>query len=536
MARSHLLSTVALGLALASPAGSATPARDDTPVRLEVFPLAAVRPVEPLAYGANEGGHERCTLRRHGGNRFTAFDWETSASHAGADWKHQHDWYMAPEPEARGPGALLGRRLGRDREWGARSLVTLQLAGYVAADADGPVSEEETAPGPRWKRVSLEPTEPGPEGWAPDLDDDVVYVDEQVRDLVRRFGTAEEGGVLAYALDNEPALWSHTHARLHPRPATWEEVTSQGIAAARLVTAEDPTALVFGPVLYGWAAYADLQGAPDAARHRGRDRTFTRHYLRLMREASEASGRRLLHRLDIHWYPEATGEARVASDAVDDATARARVQAPRSLWDATYRERSWIADVAGGPIRLIPRLREEIDAVYPGTGLAVTEYSFGAAGHVSGGLAQADALGIFGRHGVVACYWSLGGPQEYVESAFALYLEPGAGLGGFGDVSVHALAGDDELAAVHAAADSDDPDRLTVVVVSRRLDGPLDVELAVRAGPRAFTEVQHVGFDSSSPELRPLGRPTLDGDVLRHTLPAGAAVLYELRRPAEPPR
>jgi len=524
------LAWLALSVAWALPAAAQSPPAS-RPVALEVYLDAYVRPVERLAYGVNEGGIPACTLRRHGGNRFTGFNWETGASNAGSDWQQQSDYYLAPQPGDRLPGGLLGRRIGDDRQLGARSLVTLQVAGYVAADAAGPVSEAETAPSARWQRVSLEATlAPARPDWQPDLGDGVVHLDEQVRDLVRRFGKAADGGVLGYALDNEPALWSVTHPRLHPQKVTWDEVTGRGVMAARQITAVDDTAQIFGPVLYGWAAFQDLQGAEDAGRYGRQDRTFVGHYLRRMAEASKTAGRRLLHRLDVHWYPEASGEQRIISEAVDAATAAARVQAPRSLWDPGYLEKSWIVDVLGEPIRLLPRLAAEIDATYPGTGLAVTEYNYGAAGHVSGGLAQADVLGIFGRQGVAACYWSLGGEQSYVEAAFRLYLAPGSELRGFGDLSVQGATSDDARVALHAARCSDDPDEVTLVVLNRDLQEPLDIELALHGDARPVVAVRGVRFDAASPELRPLARqPTPVGSTFRDRLPAAAATLYVVR-------
>ena len=79
------------------------------------------------------------------------------------------------------------------------------------------------------------------------------------------------------------------------------------------------------------------------------------------------------------------------------------MQAPRSLWDPTYVEKSWITKQSThGPIRLLPRLQEKIDKHYPGTRLAITEYNYGGGADISGAIAQADVLGIFGREGVFA--------------------------------------------------------------------------------------------------------------------------------------
>jgi len=62
-----------------------------------------------------------------------------------------------------------------------------------------------------------------------------------------------------------------------------------------------------------------------------------------MKQAEQDNGKRLLDVLDVHWYPEATGGGVRIIDANNSpAVVAARLQAPRSLWDATYRETSWI--------------------------------------------------------------------------------------------------------------------------------------------------------------------------------------------------
>ena len=121
--------------------------------------------------------------------------------------------------------------------------------------------------------------------------------------------------------------------------------------------------------------------------------------------------RRLVDALDVHWYPEARGSCaanpmdgcRVTEESTDAGVVAARKQAPRSLWDPGYSENSWIVnDSLHAPIRLLPRLKDKISASYPGTRLAITEYNYGAGNHISGAIAQADALGIFGRQELFA--------------------------------------------------------------------------------------------------------------------------------------
>ena len=179
------------------------------------------------------------------------------------------------------------------------------LAGYVVADASGTVSRSKTAPSNRW--VKVEPTKPGGDFGAPDLGDGKVYVDEQVAWLVSNAGTAAQGGIKYYSLDNEPSIWSDTHPRLHPKKAGYKEVADKSIATADAVLSVDPGAEIVGPALYGWNGHVSLQNAPQANRFNKTHGSFSAYYLSRMREASEKSGKRLLHMFDFHWYPEATG-------------------------------------------------------------------------------------------------------------------------------------------------------------------------------------------------------------------------------------
>src|SRR5262249_6978573 len=151
---------------------------------------------------------------------------------------------------------------------------------------------------------------------------------------------------------------------------------------------------------------------------------------------------------------------------VSGKTITARLQATRSLWDPTYTEKSWITAQWGKPIRLIPWLQERIAERYPGTKVGMTEYNFGAGEHISGGLAQADVLGVFGREGLyLANYWGDGPGNgelpKFIKGAFKLYRNYDGKKGAFGDTAVAATA---ELgkSSIYAATDSKRPGVLTV--------------------------------------------------------------------------
>jgi hypothetical protein len=181
--------------------------------------------------------------------------------------------------------------------------------------------------------------------------------------------------------------------------------------------------------------------------------------------------------IDLHWYPEARGldnggvSRRVTFDAnaTDPGVVAARVQAPRSLWDTTYIETSWITGCcSGGPIKLLKHVQRDIADFKPGTKIAITEYNYGAGGHYSGGIAQADFLGILGREGVFAAnWWDLGNGSSYVNSAFNLYVNYDGAGSGFGDTSVDADTSNIADSAVYASVDSSDPNRMVVVAINR---------------------------------------------------------------------
>jgi hypothetical protein len=76
---------------------------------------------------------------------------------------------------------------------------------------------------------------------------------------------------------------------------------------------------------------------------------------------------------------------------------QAIVQSPRSLWDTTFTENSWITtSVLGGPIYILGRLQAKIASADPGMKIAITEYNNGGGQHIAGTIAEADNLGIFG--------------------------------------------------------------------------------------------------------------------------------------------
>ena len=80
------------------------------------------------------------------------------------------------------------------------------------------------------------------------------------------------------------------------------------------------------------------------------------------------------------------------------------IDSTRVFWDPTYTDpRFRNPDNYAEPLapQMIPTNEDAgLTHDYPGTKTAITEYNWGAPEHISGAVAQADILGIFGREGL----------------------------------------------------------------------------------------------------------------------------------------
>ncbi len=460
--------------------------------------------ISPLIYGINQAndlkGAQRGTgLVRMGGNRLTAYNWENNASNAGTDYQNQSDDYlMSGKPNGDKPAEAVRFRAEEAFAKGAAFLATVPIAGYVAADKNGGGDVNQT---PNYLDTRFHPTiakKNGALATSPDLNDNAVYQDEYVNFLKQSFPAAFEGSQakMLFSLDNEPDLWSSTHPRIHPDPVEYAELIAKNKEFAAAIKSIAPNALVTGFVSYGYNGYTTLQDAPD------KSGDFIEYYLDAMKQAETEAGQRLIDVLDLHWYTEvyANGQ-RITGDDTSPASAEAREQAPRSLWDPTYKEDSWIAnDVISGPIALIPAIQAKIDAHYPGTGIGFTEYWYGGGDHISGGIAQADVLGIFGREGVkLANLWELSDKQAFIYAALRAYTSFDGNGAHFGDTSVRASTSDVEKATVYASVDSANPKRMVIIAINK---AQTPLKAAIKAAAYgSYTSASVYRIEAGSPDI-----------------------------------
>lgn len=462
-------------------------------------------PISPYIYGTNQdiARDANITARRFGGNRTTGYNWENNASNAGNDWKHFSDNWLSENWGMPGdfdkPGALLKFFHQKSKNLGAYSVITLPLAGYVARDKNGEVGLSDKAPSSRWAEVVFR--KEGELKTEPDTWDNKVYLDEQVNFLVKTFGSAKEGGVNAYALDNEPDLWASTHPRIHPNKVSVEEYIGKSVSVSARVKEIDEHAEIIGPASYGFNGYHKFQDAPDWQSQAWTHEWFLAYYLDRMKQASDTAGKRLLDILAIHWYPEAKGEAgRIVfnkSKAAENSAAR--LQAPRSLWDPEYSENSWICGNGHCPLKLVPRVKEMIDKYNPGTKLAFTEYDFGGGSHISGGLAQADVLGIFGKYGVyLATYW-MDEWGQFTYAGFKIFRNYDGNKSAFGETSVYASNPDKEKISVYASQKAGG-ESTHVVIINKSTEALKGLKISVKS-PNKLSSGEAWGFDAEDSKI-----------------------------------
>jgi hypothetical protein len=517
---------------LASPDAPVLPPGDAgaAEVQVQVNTRADVAAISPFIYGWNgvdPSQNAGLTLSRAGGNRWTAYNWENNASNAGSDYQFQNDNFLCQDQGCDQPGESVRREVSAAFQASESIIITVPMAGYVSHDKSP--GGDVRGSGADYLAQRFRPIMAKKDGaftLTPDPDDGAVYADEFVNWLDQTFPMArtDPARTILFSLDNEPDLWSSTHAEIHPDPVTYAELLQRSTDFAAAIKGVIPTATVLGPVSYGFNGYVTLQNAPD-----GNGRDFLEFFLDGMQTAEASAGTRLLDVLDLHWYPEATGGGRrITADDADPDIAAARVQAPRSLWDPTYRETSWIADYVNGPIQLLPMLRQKIADHYAGTALSLSEYNYGGGGDISGGIAQADVLGIFGREGLqAATLWPLSDQLAFFYGAFKAYRNFDGQGAKFGDVSVQAQTSDVERVSAYASLDAGSDQRLVLVLINR---STADVSVGVSiAHTVAFSRARTFQLTSAAADPK-MGEPlTLSSqNAFVQTLPASSVTTVEL--------
>jgi len=455
-------------------------------------------PISELIYaGATDDWSAGVSAKRIGGNPLSRANWENGT------WNAGHDWFFENGKQDSTLIEVL-KEAGEKRQ---KIAIVVPLLGWVSKDGSSAGFPRAKFPDQRkfdqWRpeagdgyRPDGTPIPPGdPRETSVPAPPELIA--KWLRQVVENAGT-EKRAVHMYILDNEPSLWNVTHRDVHPQPVGYDELLDRTIKYATVIRDTDPQALIAGPAEWGWINYMTSAVDREAKNEQDRERhggvALVPWYLKKLNEHEKATGKRLLDVLDLHFYPAADGIYN--GNATDAKAAAKRIRSTRGLWDPNYRDESWIKEA----IRLIPRMKEWVHSSYPGLKLSIGEWSFGADGHISGGLATAEALGRFGQHGLdYAFYWGELKETNANYWAFRAFRNFDGKGGRFQDTAVPVK--ETEHVSLFASKDATGK-RLVLVLLNRDADNKATVSIALQDCGRAAS-AQLYSFDANSKALSP---------------------------------
>jgi len=499
------------------------------------------RAINPYVYGLAYASTAQLTdlnvpLNRYGGNNTTRYNWQINGDNRDADWYFESIGDTSSVAGERGDTFISNSRAG-----GAQAMITVPMIGWVAklgasraklASFSQAKYGAQTGNDAQWFPDAgngiLKSTNQPVSGSDPNdanVQNSSLYQQSWIQHIVSTWGLAGNGGQKYYILDNEHSIWHSTHRDVHPVGATMDEIASTMLDYASQIKGTDPGALVAGPEEWGWSGYFysgyDQQYGsqhgwsflPDRNNHGGAD------YLPWLLGALKADNRHLLDIFTVHYYPQGGEFGNDTSTTMQ----LLRNKSTRSLWDPNYVDQTWIND----KVMLIPRLRNWANTYYyAGTPIGITEYNWGAEGHINGATTQADILGIFGREGLdLAARWTTPDATTPTYKAIKIYRNYDGNKSKFGDVSVSATGPNPDNVAVFAAQRSSD-NALTVMVISKYLSGttPVSINLA-NFTPTGMAQVYQL---TSANAISRLADLTLSGATAAFTAPPQSITLLVL--------
>jgi hypothetical protein len=547
--------TVTPVITFANDTATATP----TPIqgiRIAIDQTKVLHTISPYIYGlaGTDGTPEydqqlKIPYARWGGNPSSRYNWVIgNAWNTGRDGGfHNTNYENEADPDTL--RNVAEESVESSKKLGQAFLFTIPTIGWVAKDSvttsfsyqvpdRGAVPEQ---PGSD-KIVGYDPTanrqrtsvqskakKGAPFVLQPNPDSPVIYQDEFVARLVKKYGKAADGGVKFYAMDNEPELWSQTHTDVHPARVGYDEILSKFLEYADAIKAVDPTAQITGPVSNGWNAYfySELDRGSDnfltaADRKAHNNMPFLAWFLSEVKKYDDKVGYRTLDVLDIHYYPQ--GQGVFDGDTGADANTL-RLNSVRSLWDPTYVDESWIAD----RVRLIPRMQELINQYYPGTKLAINEWDFGADKTLNGGLAIANTLGVYARYDLyMAAYWRYPDPTGAGFQAFKMYTNLDGKGTRFGDQSIEAKSSIPAQVSSYAAIDSK-TGRMQLMLINNRPDRDVTVELQLTKDlPQQDARLFELG-PATNERLAERSAVKVVGSKISVNIPAYTAIMLDMQ-------
>ncbi len=486
--------------------------------------------ISPYIYGINDTADVTSAdyaALVQGGGLFSTYNWENNCSNSGSDDynTNRNEMYNRYGWGLSSPAAAVHALMGKSEMYGVNyTVTTLPTMGYVAADSNGPILDGQEAPSDRWKVLEFRSKN---SDINIDATDDKVYLDEYLRYLISLHGKSSEGGVSGYILDNDGSLWAERNPYIFDKVKI-DDYIEKTAEAAKVVKETDPDAVVFGGGFEGMASLVDFRNESMWRKIDGEYSWFLDYYLAQMKLEEHRNSSRILDVLDIHYYPEYTTED--GSYVYLSNTAEAndiRLDYVRSLYDGSYSGGGESISRYKQFYPLFPTIQASINQYYPGTKLSVSEYDFGGGNNISGGIAQAEALGVFAEYGVyLAALNPQGYDTRYQTAAIRLFTDYDGNGSGFKDTSVRSRSTDDENTSSFASVAEDGS--MTVVLINKDKENSRHFALEITSD-NVYSGGNIYGFNKNSPAVKLVGTAEFVGEHdIRCTVEPMSVVIVEL--------
>jgi uncharacterized protein (TIGR03437 family) len=204
-----------------------------------------------------------------------------------------------------------------------------------------------------------------------------------------------------------------------------------------------------------------------------------------------------------------------------------RMTSTRALWDPNYLvPGGGFNDATGAEIapELVPRMQQWVSQNYPGTNTAITEYSWGALNSITGAIAQADILGIFGAYGLgLGTLWGAPNPTDPGAFAFKIFLNYDGNGNRFGSTGISATSGDPDTLSIFAAQRVDSA--LTILVLNKTANSISDTVSLANFIPAGTAQVWQYSSANLAAIVRQSPDLSVSGNSLSATFPAYSMTL-----------
>jgi hypothetical protein len=466
---SYAASTGTAGITIAPPGANN--------VTVTINTLANRHQISPYIYGMNTLNESDITnlspaFVRFGGNEASDYNWKLFTYNSGSDWFFE-DFGLNDQSTGKGIDSEQMTKFAVDS--GSQMLTTMPTLGWVARGSGNwnysvkkygtqckvDPSNPDAGNGQQTDCKTRVTTGPVTDAYFPLVDTasdcttgNCLYRDEWAKALATAFGNGTCNVPYSpittchfYDMDNEPEIWDGPHGDVHPNHPGYTELSNLFETEGAALKTWDPSAVRFGPITCCWNyLWSAGPSGDDKKAHAGID--FAPWWLNRIKWLDQTKGARTLDVFDIHAY---FGD-NISTTGFTNPQMRAEVaKYVRTYWDPTYsnsgNDADWITTTQ--PNRsvtfLIPRLKAMVNAIYPGTPLAFTEWeSFFNDWEFATALSDADAYGVMGREGLsFSTRW--GGPSSTDGTtnqphpnykSFKLYTNYDGARHGFGTLSV----------------------------------------------------------------------------------------------------